>query len=178
MEENKPDNGLSPAFYSQFYNECIYLVKDKKADAHKQPREAIIAESDVVYGESSYVFSGNILSHTLLLFSYPGRKDLPVKDKIFLEKILGAIGMTWESIAWLNMADYPETTWSEMAFNPQFRNILAFNIKNSFFPDLPFGENTVANNKNIFLYYSLEEISADDAKKKVLWSGLKKMFNK
>jgi len=178
MEDNATDKGLSPVFYSHFFNEGIYLIKDKMTSMTMRPRESVIAENDIVYSESVFAFSGNIRSHILLLFLYPGKNDLPVKDKIFLEKILGAIGLSLESIAWLNMADYPETTWAEMAQNPQFNTLVAFNIKNSFFPDTPFGEIAVLNDKNVFLYHSLEEISADAEKKKVLWSGLKKMFNK
>ncbi len=178
MEENTPDKGLSPVFYSHFFNEGIYLIKDKKVSTPKQPRESVIAENDIVYGESPFIFSGNNRSDILLMFSYPGKKDIPVKDKIFLEKILGAIGMNLESVAWLNMADYPEATWPEIARNQQFKTLLAFNIKNSFFPDAPFGEIAVINNKNLFLYYSLDEISADAEKKKGLWNGLKKMFDK
>jgi DNA polymerase III psi subunit len=168
----------SPAFFRLFFNEGIYRVPEtKKYDPAINSNPEILSEKGSDYGTFIHFFEGKT-AKTLLLFNYEGSEGIPAQDKIFLEQILRAAGLDFDSVSRLNTAALKgKFSWEDIALNSAADFIIAFGVAAQYMPS-GIGEGQIYNidDKRILYAAALNDLSANNLRKKLLWQGMKEIY--
>src|SRR4051812_186695 len=86
-------------FLREFFNETLYRISgtlnSKGTDISVQNEKS-----------DSLALSGDKSADVLLLFSYPGKNDIPAADREMLTAMLKAVRLTWQKVALLNMDEF------------------------------------------------------------------------
>ena len=173
MTENK--EVLEEAFFADFFNEGLYLLKDDKTKAvFSEPKPVLTQVQEPIHEELT--LQGVPLSDTLVLVFYPGKKDIPAPEKEFLTKILGAIKLNFKDIAWLNVSSTYSLNWNVFKALPATK-IIAFDPPVGLLPEtIELHTLTNLDNKQVFITEDLAKVDAIREFKTKLWEALQKMY--
>lgn len=123
-----------------------------------------------------FTYEGENNKYILMVYKIEGSKGLPLAQKTFLEKILGAVQLTFNDIAILNTA----------ASAPKFAELKGFFAPSSLFlwgvnpADLGIKADkyqiTLIDKVKVVFVDSLAEVEANPELKKQLWALLKTLY--
>ena len=172
------------SFYSLLFDEEIYYIVDdlktslqtEEIDTSFTLEPASSAESlDDVF--SDVVYLGNNASKLCLLVYYPGEEWIIVRDKLFLEKILASVHLSFDKTALINIAGLGSKRFTDIHQRMPGNNFIGFGLPVTFTEKFP--TDTMfrhQGSKIIFSASGLTDIAMDKNKKSVLWKNLKEMF--
>ena len=173
-------NNFEPdiTFLNALFADEVYSIGQKKyalkttQGATNQVKEEIVPYQKTV----DLVFSG-MQSSTLLVFNYIGDDAIPEADKVFLDQVLKAAGLSFDNLSRLYLGGQQTVRWSDIAAQSASDFVIAFGVHQNHLPDgIAEGEIYNINNKRVLCNPSLAEISTDSNKKKLLWQGLKEIY--
>ncbi len=127
---------------------------------------------------NSIDFFGQYRQKILILVTYPNQKNLIPKDQMVLERILAALGISFDDVAIVNV-EKAQLTFNEIQEQMGWHKLIAFGVKHDFIPfEVPENELTsLENGEKIFLAPNIAEIAASKNLKRMLWQNLKTLFN-
>ena len=164
------------SFLPFLFNETIYVVpEDKPANQV----EKLMAEEKETQPDNQLTWQGNNLQQVIILIKYPDNQYLDENQRGLLGKILSAVKLTFDDIALINLAHYPDKLSLDQVTEPGAKYLLAFGIT----PDdidsdrnLILQEIFTRNRTQLLFTASLEDLEKDRNKKVSLWNNLKQMF--
>jgi hypothetical protein len=175
MNDQKNTSGLNSSFYSHFYNEEVYIVKENQQQP--KPGTPISAANDNATGPVINI-NGKQDAELLIMFSNPKAQGMNAPDRDFFISILKAAGKKPAEVAALNTTGVQNANWKDIAAVSQSKIIIAFGVDETLLPEnIQQGEISTHNGKEILSVEALSSVSADDNKKRILWNGMRKLFN-
>jgi hypothetical protein len=173
------NSGLDNSFYPEFFNEGLYLVRERV----KAPQSAEVDSvrqnlSGAIEKESSVSpFNGLKRPETLLLFNYQEGQDIPEADRQFVTKVLEAANQQFAEAEKLNINAAGIAAWEDIVKHSDAACILAFGIPAQLLPEgLERGKLLMSEDRKILSMESLGIVAANISLKKLLWEGLKQMY--
>jgi hypothetical protein len=171
--------GLDNSFYPEFFNEGLYLVKERIKMPQSAGDDSVRQNLSGGIEKESSVSPFNDLKRlrTLLLFNYQDGKDIPEADRQFVTKVLEAANQQFADAEKLNINVAGIATWEDVVKHSDAACILAFGIPAQMLPEgLERGKLLMSENRKILSMESLVIIAANISLKKLLWEGLKQMY--
>ncbi len=173
METEENHEGLSTEFFTEFFNEGVYLVEEAPVSYGAKAQETI--EAPVKEGLK---IKGDKNSDTLILVNYPLVSVVRDNDIEFLGKILKAVNLDIEKIALLNIGSEKELKKEDLLDLPA-KKIIAFDTPMGLLPvDIPLYTLTREKGKEIFITDRLSDVAGSQKLKTQLWEALKMMYLK
>ena len=173
METEENNEGLSPEFCSEFFNEGVYLVKEDTVSYGAK----VQAETEAPVKEGLKI-KGDRSSDTLILINYPLVSVVRDNDIEFLGKILKAVNLDIDKIALLNIGSEKELRKEDL-LELSAKKIIAFDTPMGLLPvDIPLYTLSKENGKEIFITDRLSDVAGSQKLKTQLWEALKKMYLK
>ncbi|MBC8344454.1 MAG: hypothetical protein ISR55_01280 [Bacteroidetes bacterium] len=165
-------------FLASFLNEG--LIIDKYLDPYEieEEKEAIskVEEAEEAF-VSDILFKGSNSSKVAVCVQYSDEEWISVKDRLFLDKILVAVGLSLESIALINLHNTQKKNISQVGEKLPENKIIAFGLSSSLVQDFPKNKITHKNGQDyLCVDWSLTDIAMSKEKKNVLWKNLKSLF--
>ncbi len=165
------------SFLNALFTDEVYRIRQKKYGLKSSDDANRISEEAIAYQKNAdLVFSG-IQSSTLLVFNYIGDDAIPEADKVFLDQVLKAAGLSFDNLSRLHLGGQQNVNWADIAAQSASDFVIAFGVDRNYLPHgISEGEIYNINSKRVLCNTSLTKISADSAKKKLLWQGLKEIY--
>jgi hypothetical protein len=158
-------------FLREFFNETLYRVTQSATN----PKGTDILEQNEK--PNSLPLSGDKSADVLLLFSYPGKKDIPAPDREVLTAMLKAVQLSWQKVAFLNMDEFPSLTWEQVLQSFGGTRLLVFQENAAVLPELcEEGKIMVIDGRKILCTAPMQILEENKSRKMMLWKGLQEMF--
>jgi DNA polymerase III psi subunit len=170
--------GYSSAFFKSFFNEGIYKLPEKKNYGQiPSAQDNLVSENKAGYNLSIDSFEGKT-SNTLILFGYPASSGMPEKDKVFLNQVLGAVGLSFENVTRLNIETLSGgVQWADIAAGTAADFVIGFGVDSEYLPSgIQEGQIYNIDGKRVLSSASLPELISNNMRKKLLWQGLKEIY--
>jgi DNA polymerase III psi subunit len=168
----------SSAFFKSFFNEGIYKIPEKKKYGQNPSTQGnLVSEDKAEYNLSIDSFEGKT-SNTLILFGYPAASGMPEKDKVFLNQVLGAVGLAFENVSRLNIENLAGgIQWADIAAGTAADFVIGFGVDPEYLPTgIQEGQIYNIDGKRVLCSASLPELISNNMRKKLLWQGLKEIY--
>lgn len=122
---------------------------------------------------------GGFQDGIVLLVNYPASTELIRKDELVLQRILKAVGLSFEDVAVINLGRYPDLTFEELLKTYPARVVVGFDVATDYFPEQPERYKPLAlnNGPQVLAADRVAEIATKKTLKKQLWESLKSLFN-
>ena len=165
-------------FLASFLNEGIviddYLHQAKYPE--DTPAVSKAEESEEVF-VSDILFKGNNSSKVAVCVLYENEEWITVRDKLFLEKILTAVGLSMETIALVNLKNSNYKSIIQIGERLKGNKIITLGIPSALVKDFPLNEISQKNGQDyLCINWNLTDIAMSKDKKNVLWKKLKSLF--
>lgn len=167
-----------PSFLKYLIDEQLYLINDPSAEgasavdtavavAPAQSKADVVKEAVTVEEESvEYQLP---LKGTLILFENAQEDEMKAAEKAYLEKILGAVKLSWQEIESRNVINDPVDD------KPANKKVIAFTANHGFGVVPPY-QISQQGAQQILMAHDLATISASVDYRKQLWAALQQMF--
>jgi hypothetical protein len=166
------------SFLNALFTDEVYMIGQKKyaSKASTNPVNRVSEEAIPYQKNIDLVFSGT-QSQTLLAFNFIGDDAIPDADKLFLDQVLKAAGLSFDNLSRLYLGSHQNGNWTDIAAQSASDFVIAFGIPQNYLPEaISEGEIYNINNKRVLCNASLAELSTNGNKKKMLWQGLKEIY--
>lgn len=179
MNDQKKTSGLNSAFYSHFYNEEVYIVKENELLNTKEKKPAAQPIANIENSNDPVIpINGKQDADLLIMFNNAKSQGMNAPERDFFINILKAAGRKPADVAAINTAGVKNAKWEDIAAVSLSKIIIAFGIDEILLPkEIIPGEISVHNGKQILAVEALSSVSADPNKKRILWNGMRKLFN-
>lgn len=164
------------SFLPFLLNESIYLVSEDKPVSKT---EKLIKEEKPDTPEDQITWQGKNQQQVVILIKYANNQYLDENQRELMGKILSAVKLSFDDVALVNLAHYPNALGLDKLTAPGARYLISFGINPQ---DIASERNLILNeiftrNRTQMLFTSsLEELEKDRNKKVALWNNLKQMF--
>ncbi len=184
------------SFLPHFMDDTIYVIKEEIPSTMPENRDEtkpsmpenntgsnqnttnFTENSSDISTTNDILFSGNNTRDILILVEEDNEEFIGANDKIFLNKILKAIGVNIENVALVNLIKQPVEDISRLSpinystiisFTHQFPSFLTLDATDRY-------TSKNINGKNVVFCHKLKDINNDREKKVMLWEQLKRLF--
>ena len=162
------------SFYKAFFTEDIYVLAEEELSYFAAASGGVNSN---IPAPKKLLLSGSKMAKSLLLFNYP-QPAIPEADKNFLNQVLKAVNLSLETVCWLNAGTEKDFNWDFLQDEPQVENIITFGFEDEMLPEkLEEGKIHIYHAKKMLRAGKLADIALNKNQKKLLWDGLKNMFN-
>ncbi|MBT4340184.1 MAG: hypothetical protein HOD63_16460 [Bacteroidetes bacterium] len=166
-------------FLASFLNEGV-IIENSNTQYQKVSETAPLAK--VEQPEEVYVadilYHGSNSSKVVFCVHYENEEWITGKDRLFLEKILGAVGLSLNSIALINLHNTSYKSILQVGKKLSDSTIISLGLPSHLVRDFNTNEVDIKNDQSyLCLAWGLTEIAMDKDKKNILWKNLKKIFN-
>ncbi len=160
---------ISPAAYPYIFNEPIYVLKEVQ---HTEDGQSI-TEPLAPLAEH---LKGNLDSDTVVIVKCGSIREMVKSESSFLEKVMMAVQKDSDSLAFVYILQKESFEFSKLD-TFKGKNIISFGIDYEEMGEaIRMGELTQSGSRTLLAMPCLKEIEEDIAMKKILWKGLKSMF--
>lgn len=121
---------------------------------------------------------GDFQRSVLILVTYEANTTLIPKDRLVLNNILQAVGLTFSDVAVVNVSWQTGLTYLNIRHSYPPRQVIGFGLPEAWLPGQP-SPYTLANlsgGESILIADALADIACDKKRKKSLWQGLQALF--
>lgn len=128
---------------------------------------------------TSFEYEGENNKYIVMLFSHTNTGAMPLAQKPFLEKILGATKLSFDDVALVNLNNYPHATFEQIRDFFAASSIFLWGINPSIF-DIKANlyQPTIHEKTKIICVDAIDSIENDKALKAKLWGILQSHFLK
>jgi len=164
---------MDKTFFQALYPEGIYVIPEKV-------KPAVLEEEPIAIPVPTVSYVGQNNQRIVILIDDSQSAFGSEGDRDFLSKILGAVKLTFNDVALVNIAANTSLSVDILESIFVFKKLISFGPPlNILFPGNSFSHYKIARYKETEILWSdsLEEIQQDKQKKVKLWEELKKLFS-
>ena len=172
----------NPVAFSFILHEDLYLLNNEKiaqpvAEAPAAVPEPVleIPVNPIETPAVNFNYLGKDKKHCLILVFYPGLECMPAPYLTALENTLKRLGFGLDDVAILNLANYKDTVFDQLAifFDPQKLLILGHNALPQGLAVPKLNQHVQVNKARTLFTFSFDEMMDNNDSKKVFWEQMK-----